>query len=104
MNISKIKLTNLVLQTRKGIECSEATNIQFNNIRLVTAEADPLIYLQNATSIEFNDITVVNPASVLFSVNGEKSKNIKVSKIRVPKATTKVVYQFGANASSIEFK
>ena len=36
MHISNINLSNLVLQADKGIECSEATDIHFRNVKLLT--------------------------------------------------------------------
>jgi len=45
-----------------------------------------------------------NNATVLFSVNGDRSKNIKVTKTDYAKAKTKTAFAFGAAKSSIEFK
>lgn len=104
MNISNIRLTNMVLQTKKGIELTEAANIAFNNVKLVTSGPDPLVYLQNSNGIEFANISYNDKASVLFSVNGERSKNIRINKTDLSKAKSKTEFKFGANASSVEFK
>jgi hypothetical protein len=60
--------------------------------------------LQNSQGIEFDKIASDNPASVLFSVNGEKSKNISVKQPAFAKYATKTSFNFGAGASSIDFK
>jgi DNA sulfur modification protein DndE len=104
MNISNIRLTNMVLQTKKGIELTEASNISFNNVKLVTAEPEPLVYIQNSKGIEFTNISYNDKAPVLFSVNGDRSKNIRVNKTDLSKAKNKTEFKFGANASSVEFK
>ncbi|MEO8172067.1 MAG: glycosyl hydrolase family 28 protein [Sediminibacterium sp.] len=104
MNISNIHLSNMVLQTKKGIELTEAANISFNNIKVITAEPEPLVYIQNSNNIEFTNISYNDKAPVLFSVNGERSKNIRVSKTDLSKAKNKTEFKFGAQASSIEFK
>ena len=104
MQISNINLTNLTLQTKKGIDCTEGNNVNFNNIRLVTSESDPLIYLQNSGNIQFNNVSYNGSPAVLFSVNGERSKNIKVTQTDLSKPKNKSAYAFGANASSLEFK
>ncbi|MES2004914.1 MAG: glycosyl hydrolase family 28 protein [Bacteroidota bacterium] len=104
MNISGIEFTNLVLQTRKGIECTEAKGIRFNNVRLITADSDPLVYLQNSSEIDFANLVYDHAAPVLFSVNGERSKLIRVSKTDFSKTKNKADFKFGANASSLEFK
>ena len=104
MKVSNILFRNMIMTTRKGIECTEGNNISFNNIRLITKESDPLVYLQNSTGILFDNITYDNKAELLFSVNGDRSKNIKVSRTGLGNAGNKTVFNFGATPSSIEFK
>ena len=104
MNISDISLTNMVLQARKGIEITEAKGVRFSNVKLVTMESDPVVYLQNSTAIDFNNISYNNGAVVLFSVNGDRSNKIKVTKTDLDKAKNKATFNFGAKASAIEFK
>lgn len=104
MNVRNVQLRNMVLETRKGIECTEGDGISFNNIRLITSDADPLIYLQNSSNTNFDNISYDNTAALLFSVNGDRSKNIKVTKTDLSKAKNKVEFAFGASQSSIEFK
>jgi DNA sulfur modification protein DndE len=104
MNISNISLSNMVLQTQKGVDITEAKNIRFNNVKLVTMESDPVIYLQNSTAVDFNNISYNNGATVLFSVNGDRSSKIKVTQTDLTKAKNKAEFKFDAKASSIEFK
>ncbi|MES2374155.1 MAG: glycosyl hydrolase family 28 protein [Bacteroidota bacterium] len=104
MNISNIRLTNMILQTKKGIDITEAANIAFNNVKLITSGTDPVIYLQNSNGIEFTNISYNDKAPVLLSVNGERSKNIRISKTDLSKAKNKTEFKFGANTSSVEFK
>ena len=104
MNISDINLNNLVLQTRRGIECTEGKDIRFNNVRLITAEAEPLVYLQNSHGISFEHISFDNAAPVLFSVNGDRSADIRVRGTNVSKAVVKAEFKYGANASSLDLK
>ena len=104
MNVRNVQLTNMVLETRKGIECIEGDGISFSNIRLITTDTNPLIYLQNSSNTNFENISYDNNATLLFSVNGDRSKNIKVTKTDFSKAKNKTVFAFGAVQSSIEFK
>ncbi len=104
MNISEIVLNNLVLQAKKGIECTEAKYIQFNNVKLLTQEADPLVYLQNSSHISFNGLEYGNKVPLLFSVNGDRSAFIKVTKTDLSKAAQKASFSFGADAASLDLK
>lgn len=104
MQINNITLNNLVLETRKGVEITEAKDIRFRNLRLNTAEPDPVVYLQNSERIDFSGIRLARPAPLLFSVNGDRSRSIHVTNSDLSNVANRGVYQFGANPSSIEFK
>jgi DNA sulfur modification protein DndE len=104
MNISNIQLRNLVLQTRKGIELTEGNDVRLYNVKLITTETDPVINVQNSHNIIFENIDYNKDAATLFSINGDRSKNIKVSKTDLKKAKNKAVFNFGAEASSVDFK
>lgn len=103
MNVRNIRLENMVLKTRKGIECTEATDVLFRNIRLESEDTAPLINLQNSQNIRFDKIVFDN-ANTLFSVNGPRSSNIKVTATEAAKAKRKTEFNFGAIPSSLEFK
>ena len=104
MNVRNIQFRNMVMTTKKGIECTEGTNIRFSNIKLVAASTDPLIYLQNSQGIMFDNISYDKKADLLFSVNGERSGNIKVAGSVPVIAKEKISFNYGAVNSSVEFK
>ena len=104
MNVKNLQLSNMTLICKKGIECTEATDVNFTNIRLITEESNPLIYLQNSTRINFSQIVSDRPAELFFSVNGDRSGKIQVNKTDFSKTKNKVTYSFGAGAASLELK
>lgn len=104
MNVRNINLHDMVLKTRRGIECTEATGVVFSNIRLVAENSEPLISLQNSRDISFEKIRYDNKASLLFSVNGNRSRNIMVTGVDLAGAKRKAEFNFGAIPSSLDFK
>ena len=104
MNVKNLQLSNMTLICKKGIECTEATDVNFTNIRLITEESNPLIYLQNSTRINFSQIVSDRPAELFFSVNGDRSGKIQVNKTDFSKTKNKVTYSFGAGAASLDLK
>lgn len=104
MNIADIRLNNMVMQTRKGIECTEAKNCSFENLRLSCTNADPLVYLQNSTGITFSNVQSVNPVNLFFSVNGDRSKDIRVRKTNFSNTQNKASFSFGAEKNALEIK
>ncbi|SJZ36776.1 glycosyl hydrolase family 28 protein [Sediminibacterium ginsengisoli] len=102
MNVSYVQMSNMVLKTRKAIECTEATGITFNNVKLVPTETDPVVYLQNSKEITFNKLSAAPGAALLFSVNGDRSAKIKVKGSDLSGAKQVSAFNFGALNQSLE--
>jgi len=104
MNISNIVLSDMVFATNKGIECTEGANIEFNNIKLVTQQANPLVYIQNSSKLTFNNFSFESGVPLLFSVNGDRSSGILVKSTNVGAAAKKDEFLFGAKPNSITYQ
>ena len=78
MHISNINLSNMVLQADKGIECTEATGINFKNIQLVTKETSPVINIINSDNILFDNIGYNDYSELLIELSGSRTKDIKL--------------------------
>ena len=103
MNIKDVELENLVLQSKVGVQCEEATNISIKNARLVAAETNPLINIQNSNNILFDKL-FFNNAQLFVNVAGDRNSKIKFINVDTSKATNKIVTSFGANENVVEFK
>lgn len=64
MHVKNIQLENMVLQAKHGIEYSEATNVQFKNIRLITKQEDTTVLskLVDASTGEPQSVPVAQPS------------------------------------------
>jgi hypothetical protein len=96
MHIANINLSNMVLQADKGIECTEATGINFKNIRLVTKETLPVISIINSDKILFDNIGYNENAALLMKLSGDRTKEVKLINTTTSKA--KQLVEFGAGA------
>jgi polygalacturonase len=104
MNIREIYLDDMILKVNKGAELIAATNIDLRNIRLVTRDTDPVVYLENSSALRFDSL-LYNPGStLLFSVNGDRCGNIRVTDTDVSKATRKSAFNYGAAENMLEIK
>jgi polygalacturonase len=99
MSIKNIYFNDIVLQTNKGVEIIEARNISLSNVQLVSKITKPMIYVENGSNLTFNDIRYTNNVDQLFSVNGEKSGNIKVSNTDAKNVKDKVAFYNGATSN-----
>lgn len=104
MHIKNLVLENMVLQANKGIDCSEATGITFNNIKLITKISNPVVDVLNSDNLTFNDITYKEGSVLLFRIGGDRTQKIGISNTDASKAKQKVQYEFGASEKSVTLK
>jgi polygalacturonase len=102
MNIRDIYLENMVLKAAKGAELAEAQRVHLKDIRLVTKESDPVIYVENSSQLMFDHIGYNPGAALLFSINGDKCSDIRVRDTDASKAVRNAAFQFGAAATTLE--
>ncbi|MDE3254271.1 MAG: glycoside hydrolase family 28 protein, partial [Bacteroidota bacterium] len=102
--IRNIQLTNLVMKTRKGIECTEATQIGFHQVKLLTTDTDPVVYLQNSSDIRLDGLQYKAGATLLFSINGDRSKEIHVLNTDLKMARKQVAFDYGAGSDALDIQ
>lgn len=104
MSIKNIALNNITIQADKGIDCSEAENISFNNVKLVVKDTEPIADVLNSKNITINKLSYNNDAALLVRLGGDRSSNIVVTNTNTTNAKQKLVTEFGAKESNISFK
>lgn len=102
MNIKNINLENVTIQAEKGIECIEATDINFKNVNIIVNNSDPLVSLQNSSNIVFNQLQYKTGAELLFNLTGEKTRSVKVSATNVSGAKKIKVMDADVKASALQ--
>lgn len=104
MPVQDVVFKNMVLKTKKGIECTEATGIQFNQVNILPAEAGPVVYLQNSGNISFNGLRFDESKPQILSVNGDRSGAVRIEGTNTAQIRSKSVFNFGAKPSLLELK
>jgi len=104
MHVKDIVLENMVLQAKKGIDVQEASGITFKNIKIISAETDPVVDIVHSDDLVFDNITYKANAELLFRISGERSKNISIKNTDASNAKEKVVYELGATEKSVTLK
>lgn len=103
MHIKNIRLENLVLQSKIGIECEEASNVTIKNIQLKTKESNPLVYVLNSDNITISGMKY-DKADVLVAAQGQRTSAIKITNTDTSKSAVKVQADFGATEKAVELK
>jgi polygalacturonase len=104
MNVQNVYLKDMVLQAKEGIDFTEASGIHLNNIKLITKNTNPVATIHNSQDITLDNISYPDNTKLLFDIQGEKAKNIVVSKTDVSKAQKKTEFNFGANDKALQIK
>jgi polygalacturonase len=103
MNIRDIYLSDMVLKADKGAELIEAQNIGLKNIKLVTTDtAMPVVYVENSSNLHFDEIRYNAGAGLLFSVNGNKCANIRITDTDCSKAVHDAAFNYGAAKEALK--
>jgi len=101
MHVKDIVLENMVIQAKRGIDVQEASGITFKNIKIISAETNPVIDIVQSDKLVFDNITYKNGAELLFRVSGERSGSISIKNTDAAKAKEKISYELGANEKSV---
>lgn len=104
MHIKDIVLENMVLQAKNGIEVQEATDIRFNNIKIISQETNPVIDIVQSDKLLFDNISYKEGAALLFRVSGNRNGNITIKRTDASKAKKKIGFELGAKQESVTIK
>jgi len=95
MNIHSIYLENIAISAKKGIDCSEANNIQFKNIQLHIKDPNPLIDIVNSHHLKFDRFSTSSSPQNFIRITGDRSGNIEWIN-STPLKPTQKSFEFGA--------
>lgn len=104
MHVKNVVLENMVLQANKGIDIQEATGIQLKNIKVISAETNPVVDIVNSDDILFDKLSYKAGSDLLFRVGGDRTKEIKIQNTDATKAKQRIQYEFGATEKSVTIK
>ena len=75
-HIENISLKNMIIQSQKGIDISEASNINFENVKIITRETNPVVDILNSSNVVFQKMKFPSSSELLFRVGGDRTKKI----------------------------
>lgn len=101
MNVEDIVMEDFAIQSNKGLDMTEGSNIVLKNVKLITKETNAVLNIHNSQNITLSNIRY-DSADVLLNVTGEKSSGIALSKTDTTKAKKSVEVAFGAKESAVK--
>lgn len=100
MPIRSIYFSDLVMNTTDGIDIQEGQDIRVSNSVIVTENANPLAYVLNGDRVLLDGISSTTPVQTLLHVQGERSKEIEVKNINIPRINKELKIDHGAPITS----
>ncbi|NML63713.1 glycoside hydrolase family 28 protein [Hymenobacter sp. RP-2-7] len=77
-NIEDVVVRDAVLQCRQGLLCQEARNIHFQNLTLLPTDTRPVLEVQNAQGITFQNLRYPAGTDLLLRVSGPASRDVRL--------------------------
>ncbi|MBI1342266.1 MAG: glycoside hydrolase family 28 protein [Terrimonas sp.] len=102
MPVKDIVLENMVLQATRGMDIQEAHGIQFRNIKILSEEKKPVIDIVQSDNLEFDHISYSKGVSLLFRLNGERTKNISIQNTDAAGTKEMISFELGALPSAVK--
>lgn len=101
MNVKNIFLEDMILQSDQGLDFTEASGITLKNVRLLTANTNPVLNIHNSKNITLDQIGYKAGSDLLLNVSGEKSSKIMLINTDGSKAKKKLETSFGADEKAV---
>jgi DNA sulfur modification protein DndE len=103
MHVKNLWIENAVLQTEDGIDIQEASNININNVTLLSKNTNPVAYVLNSDNINISNLKIKDSAELLLQVQGERSKDIRLLNSNENAAKQKLLTGFGATDAVVSW-
>jgi DNA sulfur modification protein DndE len=103
MHVKNLWIDNAVLQTDDGIDIQEASNININNVTLLSKNTNPVAYVLNSDNINISNLKIKDSAELLLQVQGERSKDIRLLNSNENAAKQKLLTGFGATDAVVSW-
>jgi hypothetical protein len=104
MHIQNISMSNMLIQAKNGIDISEASDIKFKNVDIITPHTNPVVDIVNSNNISFQKLKYLANTELLFRIGGDRTSNISLSDSDPSSAKKTVVFEFGAKENGFSIK
>ena len=103
MHVKNVWIENAVLQADEGIDIQEASNINLNNVTMLSKNTKPVAYILNSDNISINNLKYKDSADVLAMVQGDRTKAISILNTDATKAKQKLMAGFGVKEADVSW-
>lgn len=100
MHVQNVNLENIILQTNKGVEIIEASNIHLKNVQVKSTVNNPVLYVENSSEVVFDGLQYPANAKQLFKISGAKTNGVQLLRTAGVNSEKDVVFAEGATPAA----
>jgi polygalacturonase len=104
MSIKNINFQNINIKAITGVEIIEADNIHLKNIQVNASHSNPVVFIENSSNVDFTQLNAGQKSDLLFSIAGDRSKNISASDVQANKNIAMAKFTDHADKSMLTIK
>ena len=104
MHVKNVVMENVSIQSDKGIDMQEASGISFKNIKIISADSNPVVNIINSDNIAFDKLSYRDNSELLFRIQGDRTKEISIRNTDAANAKEKIQFEFGASEKAISIQ
>jgi polygalacturonase len=104
MHVKDVAMENVTIQGIRGIDMQEASSILLKNVKIISAETNPVVDVLNSDNITFDKLSYKDGSELLFRIGGERTNGINIRNTDATKARQKIQYEFGASEKMVTLK
>jgi len=101
MSIADISLKRITIKANTGANIIEAQGIDMDSVTLDCGQTQPLITIENSRQVTFNGFRTIQDPKLLFSINGDRTKEINVAHSDLPVHGNRADFKYGAKESAL---
>ncbi|WP_437919477.1 glycoside hydrolase family 28 protein [Sphingobacterium sp. LRF_L2] len=104
MQIKHIKIENANIRAKKGIDITEAFDIQLKDFSITTDTTDPMIQVENSNNVTIEGLKSERETDLLFRISGATTQGVKLSGFDIPVVRKKSEFINGAQDKALTIK
>lgn len=104
MHVKNVVMENVNIQSDKGIDMQEASGISFKNIKIISADSNPVVNIINSDNIAFDKLSYRDSSELLFRIQGDRAKEISIRNTDAANAKEKIQFEFGASEKAVSIQ
>jgi polygalacturonase len=101
MHVKDVVMENVTIQANKGIDMQEASKVVLKNVKIISAETNPVVDLLNSDNITFDKLSYKDGSELLFRIAGDRTNGINIRNTDATKTNQKIQYEFGASEKMV---